>query len=279
MRWFRFGSSKHEAEHDPARQQEIYRELRQDFGQQPAPGGVYGQPAAGGGGVYGQPAGGGVYGRPAGGASSAGVYGQPAAMPGNAPGSSGFGAQAGQAARLFDGDDGIMVASVVLREYAEAVYKALAGQGLEVDRRHYRWSWEGAGPRLRSPLTAGALDGFHPYVQVAAAVTVLGGQAKHVVKVVDPHALLAHVLEILDLVTSGWEYGGVRPDSDQANLAASLITTARAIRDALPEEPPLPNPIREQMRRNNTVDVWDPAGGRVVGGFNPGRTMREVLLA
>lgn len=275
MRWFRFGSSKHEAEHDPARQQEIYRELRQDFAPPPASGGgVYGQPA-GGGGVYGQPAGGGaVYGQPAGGA---GVYGRPAG--GQMPAGGGFAAQAAEAARLFTGDDGLVVASVVLREYAEAVHTALASQGFEVDRRHYRWSWEGAGPRLRSPLTAGALNGFHPYVQVAAAVAVLGGQAKHVVKVVDPHALLAHVLEILDLVTSGWEYGGVRPDSDQAGLASALITTARAIRDALPEEPPLPNPIREQMRRNNTVDVWDLAGTRVVGGFNPGRSMREILLA
>lgn len=198
-----------------------------------------------------------------------------------APGN--FAAQAADAVRLLDGDDGLVVASVVLREYADGVFATLAGQGFQVDRRDYRWSWEGAGPRLRSPLVTG--PGFppgvvfHPFVQVAAAVSVLGGRAKQTVQVVTPEPLLTHVLEILDMVTSGWEYGGVTPDVDAATLASNLISTATAVRDAMPDEPPLPSPIREQMRRNNTVDVWDPYSNRVVGGFNPGRTMRESFLA
>ncbi|GAA1581957.1 hypothetical protein [Actinoplanes couchii] len=257
MRWFRFGSDKNAAERDPGRQQEIYRALQQMSGAAPAPApGVYGRPA-GGGAVYGAPAG--------------AVYGSPAA--------GGFAEKAAEAVRLLDGDDGIMVASVVLHEYADAVHAALLNQGFEVDRRHYRWTWEGAGPRLRSPLPAGPTGAFHPFVQVAAAVTVVGSRAKQAVKVVAAGPLLTHLLEILDLVTSGWEYGGVRADTDQATLADSLIHAAKEIRDAMSDEPPLPNPVREQMRRNNTVDVWDPSGTRVVGGFNPGKAMRESLLA
>jgi hypothetical protein len=33
------------------------------------------------------------------------------------------------------------------------------------------------------------------------------------------------------------------------------------------------------MRRNYTVDVQDPAGHRIVSAINPGRMMRESLLA
>ena len=38
----------------------------------------------------------------------------------------------------------------------------------------------------------------------------------------------------------------------------------------MPEPPPLPPPVRELMRRNNTIDVHDPTGSRVVGAYNPG---------
>ncbi|WP_430782929.1 hypothetical protein [Actinoplanes sp. G11-F43] len=188
-------------------------------------------------------------------------------------------ARAAEAVQLFDGDDGIVVATVVIREYADSVHAALAAQGFQVERRDYRWSWQGAGPRLRSPLVAGTASGLDPFVQVAAAVTVLGAHAKQAVKIVNPVPTLEHVLEILDMVTSGWEYGGVLADVDAANLAAGLISAATAIRAAMSDEPPLPSPIREQMRRNNTVQVWDPISNRVVGGFNPGREMREALLA
>jgi hypothetical protein len=46
------------------------------------------------------------------------------------------------------------------------------------------------------------------------------------------------------------------------------------------DEPPrLPPPVRELMRRNNTVAVHDPTADRVVGGINLGAEMRAALLA
>jgi hypothetical protein len=228
MRWFRFGAGRRQAEQDPARQQEIYRELLQRFG-------------------------------------------------GHVPGR--FADQAAEAARLLDGDDGIIVAAVVLREFADAAFAATAGQGFQADRRDYRWTWQGAGPRLRSPLTGGPGFSLHPYVHVAAAATVAATRARQFVKVTSAEPVLTHILEILDLVTAAWEYGGVASDADAANLAAGLIAAAKEIRGAMPDAPPLPAGIREQMRRNNTVDVWDPAANRIVGGFNPGQAMREALLA
>jgi hypothetical protein len=68
-------------------------------------------------------------------------------------------------------------------------------------------------------------------------------------------------------------------DADAAALAGRLITAARELRSAMAEAPPLPPPVREQMRRNNTVQVLGPDGNSVVGGFNPGKEMRESLLA
>ncbi|MBW6437328.1 hypothetical protein KZ829_26685 [Actinoplanes hulinensis] len=190
-----------------------------------------------------------------------------------------FAGQAAEAAALLDGDDGLVAATLVLRESADTAFAAMAAQGFPVERRDYRWTWQSAGTRLRSPLTTVPAGAFHPYVQTTAAVTVAGNQAKQLVRIVDANPVLTHVLELLDLVTAGWEYGGVRPDADSATLAARLIAAARDIRDAMSDTPPLPSPIREQMRRNNTVDVRDPATNRVVGGFNPGKEMREALLA
>ncbi|BEL03158.1 hypothetical protein Q0Z83_013490 [Actinoplanes sichuanensis] len=228
MRWFRFGSGRQQTGQDPARQQDLYRELRERFGPH---------------------------------------------VPGR------FTDQADQAVALLDGDDGIVVAAIVLREFADAAFAATAGQGFQVDRRDYRWAWQGAGPRLRSPLAGGPGFPLHPYVHVAAAVTVIARQAGRLVKVTDPQPVLAHVLEILDLITASWEYGRVVPDVDTANLGSAAIDAAREIRGAMSDAPPLPSGIREQMRRNNTVDVWDPAANRIVGGFNPGKAMREALLA
>ena len=82
-----------------------------------------------------------------------------------------------------------------------------------------------------------------------------------------------------DLTLAGWEYARVRVDTDAAALAGGLISTARELRAAMPDPPPLPPPVRELMRRNRTVDVHDPAGDRIVGAINPGREMREALLA
>ena len=41
----------------------------------------------------------------------------------------------------------------------------------------------------------------------------------------------------------------------------------------------LPPSVRELMRHNNTLEVHDAIANRVVGAFNPGKTMREALLA
>jgi hypothetical protein len=198
-----------------------------------------------------------------------------------------FPEQADAVARLLDGDDGLAVAAGILREFGDAAHAELAtqagelqrrtGHGLVVDRRNYRPLWQEAGLYLRWSLFELPV-GLHPYVQVAAAVTVVGGQARRAVQVTDPDRLLADVFEVLDLIIVGWEYGRVQVDIDSAALAESLIGTARDIRGAMSEPPPLPPPVRELMRRNNTIQVYDPSGGRIVGGFNPGKTMRESLL-
>jgi hypothetical protein len=200
-----------------------------------------------------------------------------------------FGAQAEAVAGLLTGDDGLIVAVRILGEFADAAYGDLfaqagelyrrTGRGFAVDRRNYRPLWQTAGPELRWSLFE-LPGGLHPYVQVAAAVTVVGAQARRTVRVTDPEPLLAHVFEVLDLTVAGWEYGRVRVDVDGAALADRLIATARDLRAALPDEPPpLPPPVRELMRRNNTVDVYAPTEHRIAGAFNPGRTMRESLLA
>jgi hypothetical protein len=195
--------------------------------------------------------------------------------------------QADAVARLLDGDDGLSVAAGILREFADAAHHDLlaqafdlhrrTGQGLAVDRGNYRPLWQAAGPQLRWPLFA-LPGGLHPYVQVVAAVTVVGAGARRAVRVTDPDPLLAHLFEVLDLTVAGWEYGRVRVDADAATLAGRLITTARELRAAMAEAPPLPPPVRELMRRNNTVDVLG-LDGTSVGAFNPGREMRESLLA
>jgi CBS domain-containing protein len=199
-----------------------------------------------------------------------------------------FGVQADAVVQLLAGDDGLAVAAEVLREFADGAQTELltqvadlhrrTGRGWIVDRRNYRPLWRAAGPELRWSLFV-LPNGLHPYVQVAAAVTVIGGQAARAVRVTAPEALLSHVFETLDLVVAGWEYGRVRVDVDAATLADRLITTARDLRDAMGAPPPLPEPVRELMRRNNTIDVLDPAGTHLAGTFNPGKTMRERLLA
>jgi hypothetical protein len=199
-----------------------------------------------------------------------------------------FGDQADAITRVLDGDDGLSAAAEVLREFAETAYMDLraqaadlhrqTGRGFAVDRRNYRPLWQAAGAELRWPLF-GLPGGLHPYIQVAASVTVLGGQAKRAIRVTDPDPLLAQVFEVLDLTLVGWEFGRVRVDADYAGLAGRLISTARDLRDAMGDPPPLPPPVRELMRRNNTLDVHDAIANRIIGGFNPGKTMREALLA
>ncbi|WP_249998048.1 hypothetical protein [Actinoplanes sp. M2I2] len=202
------------------------------------------------------------------------------------PGS--FPDQADAVVAVLAGDDGVVAAAAILREFADAAYADLRAQAAElsrrtgyafpVDRANYRPLWRDTQGGLRWPLFTLPCR-LHPYIQVSAAATVVGTEAKRVVRQLDAHPLLAHVFEILDLTVDGWEFGRVRPDTDGATLAHRLIVTARDLRAAMSDEPPLPQPVRELMRRNNTVEVYDPASPRVVAGFNPGKEMREALLA
>ncbi|MEV4344753.1 hypothetical protein AB0J83_09780 [Actinoplanes sp. NPDC049596] len=190
--------------------------------------------------------------------------------------------QADAATGRLGGDDGALAAVLIVREFADAAYADLAaqvaGHGFVVDRRNYRPLWRETAGRLRWNLWA-LPGGLHPYVQVTAAVAAIGADPKRIVRLTDPLPLLAQLFEILDLTIAGWEFARVRPDTDAATLAHRLIATTRDLRAAMSEEPPLPPPVRELMRRNNTVNVYDVASPAVVGGFNPGKTMREALLA
>ncbi|WIM93435.1 hypothetical protein ACTOB_005412 [Actinoplanes oblitus] len=190
--------------------------------------------------------------------------------------------QAAQAASLLTGVDGVVVAAMVLREFADSAHASVAAQsaalGLPVDRRNYRPLWESAGKRLKSPLFTAA-HGLHPYVHVAAAVQAVGAQPADTVRGTAPVPLLTHMFEVLDLTLAGWEFGRILVDVDGATLAVNLITAATAIRNEMSDPPPLPAPARTQMRSNKSVNVLDPAVSRIVGQWNPGKQMRECLLA
>ncbi len=198
-----------------------------------------------------------------------------------------FADQAAAVEHLLAGDDGLYVAIKVLHEFAETSQNALlsqvaalhrrTGQGYVVDRRNYRQLWRAAGPHLRWPLFD-LPGGLHPFVQVSAAVQVVGAQARQAVRSTTPEQLLAEVFEALDLTAAGWEFGGIPATVDAATLTDRSIATARQLRAAMSSPPPLPEPVRELMRRNNTIDVFDPTGTRVVGALNPGKLMRETLL-
>jgi hypothetical protein len=158
------------------------------------------------------------------------------------------------------------------------MYAQAANLRLAIDRTNYRPLWQTAGTHLQWPLFA-LPCGLHPYIQVTAAVQGLGSRAREAVRITDPEPLLDQVFEILDLTIDGWEFGRVRVDIDAATLATRLIVTARELRAAMGNPPPLPVPVRELMRRNNTVTVLDAAGTRAAGTLNPGKEMRENLLA
>ncbi|MEU8328782.1 hypothetical protein [Micromonospora sp. NPDC048839] len=187
----------------------------------------------------------------------------------------------------LDSDDGLVVAAQIVGQVADEAHVDLQSQAQEihrrtgrrllVHRRNYRPLWKEAGPALRWPLFA-LPSGFHPYAQVAAAVTVVGSRAPRLDRVTDPNPLLTRVFEVLDLTTAGWEYGRVRVDTDAAALADRLISSAGQVLAAMDDPPRLPPAVRELMRRNNTVAVHDPAGPRAVGGINLGAKMRENFL-
>jgi hypothetical protein len=199
-----------------------------------------------------------------------------------------FADQAAAVRQALAGDDGVFAAARIVREFADSAYADLQAQNAElgrrtgfvfdIDRRNYRPVWREAGADLRWPLFA-LPSRLHPYIQVTAAVAVLGEQAKQTVRAVDATRLHGQLCEILDLTIAGWEFARIRIDTDAATLAHRLIGTTRDLRSAMSDEPPLPPPVRELMRRNNTVQVYDPNAHRVVGTFNPGREMREQLLA
>ncbi|BAL91123.1 hypothetical protein AMIS_59030 [Actinoplanes missouriensis 431] len=229
MRFLRLGLRKRRVQHDPARQQQLLQDVRQQFGTH-------------------------------------------LTTP--------YGDQSAQLTQLLVGTDGLLVATEILREFAESAHASVvvqaAGLGLVADRTNYRTLWKTAGKRLRSPLFEQPL---HPYIQVTAAVKAVGAQARETVRVTDPEPLLSHVFEVLDLTVAGWQYGRVLVDTHGAELAAGLITTATELRNAMDDPPPLPPPVREQMRSNASVDVLDPAASLFVGQWNPGKQMRESLLA
>ncbi|MFI7552519.1 hypothetical protein ACN26Z_01430 [Verrucosispora sp. WMMD703] len=189
--------------------------------------------------------------------------------------------------RILNDDDGLVVAARIVSEVADEAHADLqaqahdvhrrTGRRLLVHRRSYRPLWKEAGPALRWPLFA-LPGGLHPYVQVSAAVSVVGSRAPRLGQVTDPDLFLARVFEVLDLTIIGCEYGQVRVDTDVAALADRLISTAGQVLAAIDDPPRLPPPVREAMRRNNTLDVHDPTGPRVVGGINLGARMRETLL-
>ncbi|MFI2713899.1 hypothetical protein ACH495_27635 [Micromonospora sp. NPDC018662] len=190
--------------------------------------------------------------------------------------------------RLLADDDGLVVAAGIVCEAAEEAHADLqlqaqevfrrTGRRLLVHRRNYRPLWKEAGQWLRWPL--GALpSGLHPYAQVAAAVTVVGGRAKRLDQVTDPQPFVTRLFEVLDLTTTGWEFGRVRVDTDSATLVERLTGTAAQVLATMDDPPRLPPPVREMMRRNHSIDVYDPAGPRVVGRINLGARLRETLLA
>lgn len=198
-----------------------------------------------------------------------------------------FPEQGDAVAGLLDGDDGLLVAVEIVREFADAANADLlaqvgelrrwTGQEFAVDRTNYRPLWRATGGHLRWNLFA-LPCGLMPYAHVTGAVTVIGSQARRAVQATDPESLLAHLFEILDLVIAGWEYGRVRVDTDAIALANRLIWAAQQLHAAMPTPPPLPPPVRELMRRNNSIDVCDPTGTQLVDTFNPGKHLRESLL-
>ncbi|WBB47824.1 hypothetical protein O3597_22290 [Verrucosispora sp. WMMA2044] len=190
--------------------------------------------------------------------------------------------------RMLGDDDGLAVAARMVCEAADEAHADLqaqahdvhrrTGRRLSVHRRNYRPLWKEAGPALRWPLFA-LPGGLHPYAQVTAAVAVVGSRAPRLGRVTDPDLLLARVFELLDLTVVGCEYHQVRVDTDAAALADRLIAAAGRVLAAIDDPPRLPPPVREVMRRNNTLAVHDPTGHHVVGGINLGARMRETLLA
>src|SRR4051812_46790140 len=87
-----------------------------------------------------------------------------------------FPEQVGALVALFNDDDGLAAATVIVHRMAGEAYADVqaqaAARGLGVDRRTYRALYQQMGPDLRYRL-AELPCGFHPYVHLAAALTAI----------------------------------------------------------------------------------------------------------
>ena len=181
-------------------------------------------------------------------------------------------------AALFDDDDGLAVATVIVHRMAEAAHADVqaqaAARGLSVDRRTYRALYRQLGAELRYQLPGG----FHPYVHLGAALTAIAAHPKRALALTDPNWLLIHTLELLDLTVSGWEFGQVRAGADDADLVGRLIAAAMRMRLTEDEPPALPPGIREVMRSNRSTGIYDRTGA-LIGSINVGEQTRRSFLA
>lgn len=195
-----------------------------------------------------------------------------------------FRAQVDTMVPLLEGDDGLLAAARILADVAREAQADVLRQVAEINRRYalssstYHGLWRAGARDLRFPLFA-LPSGFHPYIHVPAALAVIGGSAKRCIKLTDPATVLGNMFDVVDLTSAGWEFGRILVDTDGAFLMRSLITAATKVRTAVGDEPPpLPSAIRSLMRRNNTVQVYDPAGRTVVDSINLGGEMRPAFL-
>jgi hypothetical protein len=192
-----------------------------------------------------------------------------------------FGEQAGALAALFNDDNGLAVATVIVQRMAQEAYADVqaqaAARGRAVDRRNYRALYRQMGPDLKYRLAA-LPCGFHPYVHLGAAVTAIAVHPKQAMVLTDPNWLLIHTLELLDLTVAGWEFGRVPVTADAADLVGRLISAAMQIRLTEDEPPALPPGIRDVMRSNRTSNIYDQAGA-VIGSINVGEQTRRSFLA
>jgi hypothetical protein len=182
---------------------------------------------------------------------------------------------------LFNDDDGLTVATRIVHATAEQAHADVqaqaAARGLGVDRRTYRALYRQMGPDLVYRLVE-APSGFHPYVHLGAALVAIREHPKRAMVLTDPNWLLVHLLELLDLTVSGWEFGRVVATADAADLVGRLINAAMQLRLTEDEPPALPPGIRDVMRSNRSTEIHDQTGA-VIGSMNVGEQTRRSFLA
>src|SRR6185437_6550302 len=109
-----------------------------------------------------------------------------------------FPEQVGALVPLFNDDDGLAAATVIVHRMADEAYADVqaqaAARGLGVDRRTYRALYRQMGPDLKYRL-AELPCGFHPYVHLGAALAAIGVHPKRAMVLTDPNWLLLHTLE------------------------------------------------------------------------------------